>query len=191
MKPWLRLVIAAAAGVAVLSLPGPANLPPGAHAVFAVFACSVALWVLQVMNNGIASVLMLALLILAGVKPALAFSGFSSGQFWVLLSVLFYGFAMQRTGLAQRISYHLLSHFPATYPGVLFAFLLLGTVLSLGIPSMTVRTAILTPIAFALVRSVNLEPRSPGAALIVLSSIEMATIPGCGVLYGSLFGPDR
>jgi anion transporter len=143
----------------------------------------------RVMNNGVASVLMMALMIPAGIRPQLAFSGFASPQFWLLLSVLFYGFAMQRTGLAQRLSYYILSLFPGTYSGILGAFFAIGLVLALGIPSMTVRTAIMAPLAWALVQSLELAPRSRGAAVIMLTAVEMAVVPGCAFLYGSLYGP--
>ena len=79
--------------------------------------------------------------------------------------------------------------FPASYSGILAAFFVIGTVLSLGIPSMTVRTAIMVPIAWALVQSLDLKPRSKGSALIMLTTIEMAVVPGLGLLYGSLDGP--
>jgi di/tricarboxylate transporter len=55
--------------------------------------------------------------------------------------------------------------------------------------TMTVRTAIMAPIAWALIQSLRLPPRSKGSALIMLTTIEMAVVPGCGLLYGSLFGP--
>jgi di/tricarboxylate transporter len=103
--------------------------------------------------------------------------------------VLYYGFAMQKTGLAARVSYYILSLFPGSYSGILAAFFVVGTVLSFGIPSMTVRTAIMVPIAWALVQSLGLKPRSKGSALIMLTTIEMAVIPGLGLLYGSLDGP--
>ena len=69
------------------------------------------------------------------------------------------------------------------------AFFLIGLVLAFGIPSMTVRTAIMVPIAWALVQSLEIAPRSRGSALIMLTAIEMAVLPGCALLYGSLFGP--
>ena len=147
------------------------------------------LWMFRVMNNGVASVLMMALMIPAGIRPQLAFSGFASPQFWLLLTVLFYGFAMQRTGLAQRLSYYILSLFPGTYSGILGAFFAIGLVLALGIPSMTVRTAIMAPLAWALVDSLGIAPRSRGAAVIMLTAVEMAVVPGCAFLYGSLYGP--
>src|ERR1700722_10716675 len=186
---WGPFLLAIAIGAAIFFMPTPQGLSRIGQVALAVTGFTIVLWAFQVMNNGVASVLMMALLIPAGVKPALALSGFSTGSWWILLAVLFYGFAMQRTGLAARISYWILSLFPATYSGILAAFFVIGAVLSLGIPSMTVRTAIMVPIAWALVQSLELKPRSKGSALIMLTTIEMAVVPGLGLLYGSLDGP--
>jgi len=157
--------------------------------VLAITAFTVCLWVFQVLNNGIAAILMMALLIPAGVAPPQALSGFSGGSWWILVSVLFYGCAMKNTGLAQRISYYILSMFPATYSGIMAAFFLIGIVLALGIPSMTVRTAIMVPIAWAVVQSLGIKPGSKGSALIILTTVEMAVVPGVGLLLSSLNGP--
>jgi len=186
---WGALLLAIAIGAAIFFMPTPQGLSRIGQTALGVTGFTIVLWAFQVMNNGVASVLMMALLIPAGVKPVLALSGFSSGSWWILLAVLFYGFAMQRTGLAARISYWILSLFPGSYSGILAAFFVIGAVLSLGIPSMTVRTAIMVPIAWALVKSLDLKPRSRGSALIMLTTVEMAVVPGCGLLYGSLFGP--
>src|SRR4051794_35012677 len=185
---WLAIVMAIAAGIIVRSVPS-GGLSPVAHGVLAVLSFTVVLWVTQAVNNGIASVLMVALLILAGVRPPVALSGYGSPPFWVLLTVLFYGFAMKKTGLAERVSYYILSLFPGTYGGILTAFFVIGFTLALGIPSMTVRTAIMTPIAWALVQSLGLPKRSRGSALIILTTVEMAVVPGVAFLYGSLSGP--
>jgi DASS family divalent anion:Na+ symporter len=186
---WLPLLLAIAVGAVIFYIPTPHGLSRTAQIAVAITGFTVVIWAAQVMNNAVASVLMMALLIPAGVKPALAFSGFAGGSWWVLVGVLFYGFAMQRTGLAARISYYILSLFPSSYSGILLAFFLIGAVLSLGIPSMTVRTAIMVPIAWALVQALGLEPRGKGSALIMLTTIEMAVVPGVGLLYGSLYGP--
>jgi anion transporter len=180
--------LAIAVGVVIALLP-LVSLSHQAQLVLAITGFSATLWAFQVMNNGVASVLMMALLILAGVRAPLALSGFGSPPFWILVTVLFYGFAMKKTGLAERLSYYILSLFPGTYSGILSAFFVIGLVLALGIPSMTVRTAIMVPIAWALVESLELPNRSRGAALIVLTTVEMAVIPGLAFLYGSLDGP--
>src|ERR1700753_362189 len=111
---WLYLLIAAAIGTAVVLLPTPHGLSRTGQSVLAVTAVTVALWMFGGMSTGVGSILMMALMIPAGVKPAVALSGFSAPSFWILVAVLFYGFAMQVTGLARRIAYYTLSLFPAT-----------------------------------------------------------------------------
>jgi len=118
-----------------------------------------------------------------------ALSGYSDGAWWTLLVVVYYGFVMKKTGLAERISYYILSLFPGTYAGIVSAFFLIGLVLSLGIPSMTVRTAIMAPIAWSLVQTLGLPPKSRGSALIMITVIEMAVVPGLAWELGSLNGP--
>lgn len=186
---WFGLGIAIVLGLIIMMMPTPSGLTVTGQRVLAITAFTVCLWVFQVINNGVASILMMALMIPAGVKPPDALSGFSAGSWWILVSVLFYGCAMKNTGLAQRISYYILSLFPATYTGILSAFFLVGVVLAMGIPSMTVRTAIMVPIAWAVVQSLGIKPGSKGSALIILTTVEMAVVPGVGLLYSSLNGP--
>jgi len=185
----LGLIISAIVGIAILLAPLPSGMTADAQKVLAVAVFAILLWMLQVMNNGVTAVLMMGLMVLAGVQPGLALGGFAGSSFWILVCVLYYGCAMQKTGLAQRLSYYVLSLFPGTYSGILFAFFVIGLVLAMGIPSMTVRTAIMVPIAWALIKSLGLKPQSRGSALIMLTTVEMAVIPGTVVLYGSLFGP--
>jgi DASS family divalent anion:Na+ symporter len=176
-------------GILIWLPPTPVGLTPTGHAVLAILGFSAVLWVFDVLGNAVTSLLMLALFILAGVKPEHALGAFASAPFWLVLGVLFYGAAMQSTGLAKRLSFWVLSWFPPTYPGILAAFLLIGILLSFAIPSITVRTAIMLPIAWALIQSLGLPPRSRESALLLLSSLEMAMIPGLATLYGSLWGP--
>ena len=131
---WVGLAVAIALGLLILIIPTPAGLTVTGQRVLAITAFTVCLWVFQVINNGIAAILMMALLIPAGVAPPQALSGFSGGSWWILAAVLFYGCAMKNTGLAQRISYYILSLFPATYTGILAAFFLIGVILAMGIP---------------------------------------------------------
>jgi anion transporter len=189
LRTFIWLGAATAVGLSVAFLPGLSQLSPIAQRVLGILVFSAIMWAAQVLNNGVTAVLMMGLMIIAGVRPPLALSGFSGGAYWVLVAVLFYGCAMKKTGLAQRVSYHILSLFPASYPGILTAFFLIGIVLALGIPSMTVRTAIMVPIAWAMIQSLGLPARSRGSALILLTTVEMAVVPGLAFLTGSLNGP--
>jgi anion transporter len=196
---WGWLAAAIAVGLVVAFIPTPQGLSRPAQLVLAIIAGTVILWAAEVMNNGVASLLMMAMLMTVGVRPLLtvpdsgdisgALSGYSDGAWWTLLVVVYYGFIMKKTGLAERISYYILSLFPGTYAGILSAFFLIGLLLSLGIPSMTVRTAIMAPIAWSLVQTLGLAPRSRGCALIMITVIEMAVVPGLAWELGSLNGP--
>jgi di/tricarboxylate transporter len=186
-----RLALAIAIGLALHWLPLTHGLTAPARLILEITAFTVLLWVFQAVNPGIVSILMMGLMLLAGVRPPSVFSGFSSGGFWVLVCVLFYGFALQQTGLAQRMSYYVLALFPGTYTGVTAAFLVIGAVLALGIPSMTVRTAIMVPIAWALVKSVGLAPRSRGSALIMIFLNRLALKPEVPLNVASSFGRER
>ncbi|MFA6108479.1 MAG: SLC13 family permease [Candidatus Latescibacterota bacterium] len=188
-----RRTLGAAAGVlvavAVWALPSVGTLDPLGQRALAIIALGVVFWATDVLNAGITALLVLGLMLACGVPGAVALKGFASSAFWILVSVLFFGYAMDKSGLARRIAYRILQVFPATYTGILFAFLSIGFVLTLGIPSMTVRTAILMPIAWALVQAIGLGLPSRGSALIILSTFEMAVLPGCALLTGALWGP--
>src|SRR5215831_9989298 len=186
---YVWIVAAAAVGIIVGKLPLGSGLTHNGQFVLAILAFTAVLWVAQPVSNAVSSILMMALLISVKVPPPLVFSGFSGGPFWVLLTVLFYGFAMKKTGLAERIAYYILSLFPCSYGGILSAFAVIGFILALGIPSMTVRTAIMIPIAWTLVQSLGLTFQSRGSALIILTTVEMAVVPGLATLYGALSGP--
>jgi anion transporter len=186
---WIWLGAAILVGLVIAFSPTPQGLTRIGQLVLAITAGTVVLWATEVMNNGVASVLMMALMIAVKVPPPRALSGFSDPAFWTLLAVLYYGFAMRKTGLAERLSYYILTLFPGTYTGILLAFFFIGFVLAIGIPSMTVRTAIMAPIAWAMVQNLGLAPRSKGAALIMLTVVEMAVVPGLAFELGSLNGP--
>src|SRR5580658_1106529 len=154
---WGWLAVAILAGLAVAYMPAPQGLDRMAQLVLAVIAGTVILWAAEVMNNGVASLLMMGTLMAIGVAPLTvvqgltppvsgALSGFADGAWWTLLVVVYYGFAMKKTGLAERI-------------------------------------------AWALVQSLGLKPRSKGSALIMLTVIEMAVVPGLAFKLGSLNGP--
>lgn len=195
---WVWLAVAIVVGVIVAMLPIPQGLDRTGQLVLAIIAATVIIWATEVMNNGVASLLMMAALMTVGVRPMVvlpggtisgALSGFSDGAWWTLLVVVYYGYIMKKTGLAERIAYYILSLFPGTYAGILSAFFLIGLLLAYPIPSMTVRTAIMAPIAWSLVQTLGLSPRSRGAALIMVTTVEMAVVPGLAFLLGSLNGP--
>lgn len=189
MKRQVGAIAGVMLAAAIKLQPAIGRLDATGQSAMAIIVLGVVFWATDVLNVGITAMLTLGLLIVAGVPSNVALGGYATGAFWILVCVLFFGTAMDKTGLARRISYRILLVFRPTYAGIVFAFMLIGFVLTLGIPSMTVRTAIVVPIAFALVEALGLPLPSRGAALIVLTAFEMAVLPGCAILTGSLWGP--
>jgi di/tricarboxylate transporter len=176
-------------GISIRFMPPVGGLEPLGQAALGISLLAVVFWATDVLNVAATAIFMLGLLIAAGVPGQVALSGYASSAFWTLVCVLFFGRAMDKTGLARRLSYQILLLSRSTYRGMLFAFMAIGFVLALGIPSMTVRTAIMVPISWALVQALGLPQPGRGSALIVISAFEMAVLPGCALLTGALWGP--
>ena len=134
--------------------------------------------------------LFLALFSLAvGLQPADVFFGFTHSAIWTLVSALFFGYTLQKTGLGKRIAMAIIKLSKPTYPSLVFAWVLIGVALSVLTPSSTVRIAIVIPIALQCCELFKLEKGSKGSSLILLTAFSMALLPGVGWLSGTLWGP--
>ena len=92
---WIWLAVAIVVGLILAFAPTPQGLTRMGQLVLAITAGTVILWATEVMNNGVASVLMMALLIAVKIPPPRALSGFADPAFWTLLG------ARRRPGPAQ------------------------------------------------------------------------------------------
>jgi anion transporter len=115
-------------------------------------------------------------------------AGFTSSAVWVLIPALFFGFALAKTGLGKRIAYFVLKAFEPNYLNICVSWLIIGLVLSALTPSITVRLAIVMPIAISIVEACKLEYKSRGCALISFVAWGTALLPGTGWQTGSLWG---
>ncbi len=114
--------------------------------------------------------------------------GYTSPALWVLIPALFYGFALLKTGLGKRIAYAVLKTFTPSYLGLTFSWFIIGLLLSALTPSITVRIAIVMPIAISLVEACRLPDNSRGSAFICFVAFSTALLPGIGWQTGSLWG---
>src|SRR5580704_19070244 len=69
---WGWLAAAILVGLSVAYMPAPQGLDHMAQLVLAVIAGTVILWAAEVMNNGVASLLMMGVLMTLGVAPLVA-----------------------------------------------------------------------------------------------------------------------
>ena len=116
-------------------------------------------------------------------------NGFVSSAVWTLIPALYFGFVLQKTGLGKRLAYMVLKAFKPSWATMVISWFIIGVVLSALTPSITVRIAIVIPIAIGIVEACKLEPKSKGAAFVTLLAWGMCVFPGTGWLTGSLSGP--
>jgi len=149
------------------------------------------IWIFKPFNLSFsAGGLFLAFFALAlGLRPAVVFSGFTQSSIWTLVPALFFGFTLQKTGLGKRIAMAIIKLFKPSYLSLVFAWVVIGVILSLLTPSSTVRVAIMIPIAVQCCELCRLEKGSKGNSLILLTAFGMAIIPGSGWMSGVLWGP--
>ncbi len=135
------------------------------------------------------SMTLLMLLLVSGLDYGVVFNGFTTRAIWILIPALYFGFALSKTGLGKRIAYRILGFFKPSYLTLTISWVIIGLLLSVFTPSITVRIAIMIPLAVAAAEICKLRYGARGAGFIVLTAWAMAIIPGSGWLTGSLWGP--
>lgn len=177
--------------IIMVAKPFSANLNDTAQLMLGSIIISLSIWIFKPFKLSFsAGGLFLAFFALAlGLKPAVVFSGFTQSAIWTLIPALFFGFTLQKTGLGKRIALAIIKLFKPSYISLVFAWVLIGVILSLLTPSSTVRVAIMIPIAVQCCELCKLEKGSKGNSLILLTAFGMALIPGSGWMSGVLWGP--
>ena len=186
------IILFSAIGVGIgAGRPFAPELTPEGHAALMAILVAVGLWIFATkwVPLCIGSMVMILLLVSAGLSPSLVFNGYTTRALWILIPALFFGFALNSTGLGKRLAYWIIGLFRPSYLSLTVSWALIGILLSVLTPSISVRIAIVIPIAVAVLEICRLQYGSKGAALILLSAWSMAIIPGSGWLTGSLWGP--
>lgn len=112
------------------------------------------------------------------VTPEIAFSGFASRTWFLLLAVLGISAGISRTGLLYRVALHMLKLFPPTYGGQSTALALGGLVLAPFLPGVTGRQAMAARLALELSEAMRFKPRSRESA-----GLAMACFMGFSCIY--------
>ena len=190
--PFLGCGILVIISVIIMAVkPFSANLSDTAHIMLGGIIITLGIWIFKPFNLPYAAgglfLAMFALIL--GLAPTVVFSGFSQSAVWTLIPALFFGYTLQKTGLGKRIAFGIVKLFKPSYISLVFAWVLIGIVLSILTPSITVRVAIVIPIALQCCELCKLKKGSRGNSLILLTAFAMALIPGSGWLSGILGGP--
>lgn len=184
------LLVLAAAFVMVFK-PFSAGLNDTAQLMIGGILVSLSIWIFKPFNLSYSAgaLFLIFVALSAGVRPASVFAGFTQSATWTLISALFFGFTLQKTGLSRRITLMILKTIKPSYISMTMAWVFIGIALSLLTPSATVRVAIMIPLAAQCAELCKLEKGSKGNSLIILTAFGMAIIPGSGWMTGVLWGP--
>ena len=172
-------------------LPWQGELSVLGHGALMILLITVGLWVFKPFGIpfSMSSMFMMGAFIVIGIPMSQVFSGFTSGALWTLIPALLFGHVILKTGLGARIALILLKQFRPSYRNLILIFSMIGIILSILTPSITVRVSILLPVALSCIEVCDIKGNSREGALILLSSLIVAIVPGTGWLTGSLYGP--
>lgn len=187
----IGVVVFAAVGILVGLIRPFSGLMLQGHLVLATVIIALGLWIFRPGNLPYAAggALVIAGCLTFGLQYNDAAAGFVSSAVWVLIPALYFGYALQKTGLGKRIAYFVLKSFKPGFFTIIISWFIIGVILSAFTPSITVRVAIVMPIALSIVDACKLTKGSRGASLITMVAWAMAVFPGTGWLTGSLYGP--
>jgi di/tricarboxylate transporter len=167
-----------------------AGLDPQGHSVISVTMIALAMWIFRTahMPYMAGAVLFIAGCLVFKVPLAAITVGYTNSAIWVLIPALFFGFALQKTGLGKRIAYFVLKLFEPSYFTICISWFIIGLALSALTPSITVRLSIVMPVAMGFIEACRIPERSRGSALICLTAWATAIMPGIAWQTGSLWG---
>ena len=167
------------------------DLGDTAHMMLGGILITLSIWIFKPFNLSYsAGGLFLAFFALAsGLRAATVFSGFTQMATWTFIPALFFGYTLQKTGLGKRVALAIIRLFKPSYTSLVFAWVVIGVILSILTPAITVRIAIVMHIAVQCCEVCKLKKGSKGNSLILLTAFSMALLPGSGWLSGVLWGP--
>jgi solute carrier family 13 (sodium-dependent dicarboxylate transporter), member 2/3/5 len=188
VHPALRAALVVLPALAVLVVPGPADLPVRAQRVLAVVVLAIGLWSTEVMAAGVTSVVVIVALILTGAVPGVrdGFVGFADPVPYFLVGVLTIGLAVSRSGLAERIAVLLIAR-AAGRPRRLYLELLVAfPLLTLLLPSATTRTGILVHVYDEALELAAVPRGAPLAKAIMLALNSINRLASTLLLTGGI-----
>ena len=183
-RAWIGLVLGPVLFCALLLVP-VAGLTPPAHRMLAVLGLVMTLWITEAIPLPITALLGPALCVLLGIGGMKdVFRAFADPVIFLFLGGFFLAEAMLRHGLNRRVAYAILNRrWVSQSPARLIAGFGAATALISLWVSNTATTAMMFPIALAVLKAANSNPRL-GAPLMLMIAFA-ASIGGLGTPIGT------
>lgn len=157
---FLRGLICIVIGLIIWFSPIPAGVNVTAWHLLAIFAATIAGFILQPLPIGATAVIACTALVLFHVlKPGEALAGFSNTTIWLIVSAFMFAEGFIKTGLGKRIAYKLLSRFGSSTLRVAYVMSAADFIIAPFTPSNTARGGgIIFPIVRSICSAIGSEP---------------------------------
>ncbi|MCF0253016.1 MAG: anion permease, partial [Duodenibacillus sp.] len=137
MRNW---IIVLAIGAVLWFIPTPAGLKPEAWHLFAVFAATIAGFILQPVPMGAVAFLSLTFCAMTGIlKTGQALMGFGNSTIWLIVCAFLLSRAFIKTGLGRRIAFLIIKAIGRSALSLGYSITLAELVISPAMPSATAR----------------------------------------------------
>lgn len=165
-----RFILLALSAAALLVAGRNMNLSPQVAQSAAIGLLCMACWATGAVQEVLAALLFFVLAMLAALAPpSVVFSGFASSAFWLVLSGMIIGLAINKTGLGVRIAQALSQLLSKSYASLIAGVVTLSYGLSFVMPSNMGRISLLVPIMLALCDHLGLSTGRQGRTGVVLA----------------------
>lgn len=149
--------------VIVALIPPPEGLTPVSMKFIGLFLWTVLNWSIPVMPSFITGLLLMIASVLFGIVPfKTAFSPFASSTVWLIIGAFVLGNAVSKTGLLSRLSFLIMSIFPASFRGQVAGLLGAGLIIGPLMPSTTAKVSIAGGFSTKIAELLGFENRSRG-----------------------------
>lgn len=173
-KALIGIIIGVVICTLMFVLPVPDGFTQEGWRVLGILIPIVIIWATNAMPVGVAAVLFLVVLCLAGlVKPGVAFSGFANHLTWLMMGAFAISVAMVSSGLSKRIAYFLLSKAKGLWSIVAVAYF--ANLCMVPVPSSTARGGALAPILDSIMESLGRPTKSKFAKFLVYNFVYATT----------------
>lgn len=197
------LILGILVGLAIWFYPVPPAMTATQHKLLAIFGGAVILWITIGVNFAVSSIITTCLLyfwvgnLTGQVKDGVlvrstdfALSQFAGASLWLLVTGFVISIAMTKTGVAKRLSLHMIRLLGRTPFGAIMAASLTNYLVAPVTPANTARTAAMLPIIQGIAAAYDAVPgKSNFGRAIALSAAFGGNITGSAFLTGTIANP--
>ncbi len=158
-KAWAARGLSVLLGAVIWIVPVPEGLTAPAWRLFAIFAATIFSVIVGAFPILTASVLAVAVAVLARVlPPAKAYAGFANGTILLIVVAFLVARAIVKCGLGQRLGHVVVSLFGKSTLGLGYSVFFLDAVIAPAFPSDTARSGVLYPLVLSLAEGGGSKP---------------------------------